>query len=192
MRGLVAVILLSIALVAAAGGCAAEKSTRQFRTIGVPAGWRDGLLPPRAVPEVQAMCDPPRDWAPQPLERTGSHAQQVWLSPTGRTAYGVICFALPLPLGSNLALSGFLREMKRQEGQATLLSRSPGPDGLSFVAEGGKYRVRGTIVTRGRRGWVVYAGTLRHGPVALDELELAVQARDNTAPGLPDPPPPAP
>jgi hypothetical protein len=76
--------------------------------------------------------------------------------------------------------------MRRREGHARLVSKKPLPEGLTFVADGAKYRIRGTIVTRGLRGWVAYAGTLQQEPVEVDELELAVQARDNTAPGLRD------
>ena len=46
-----------------------------------------------------------------------------WLSPSGRTAYGVIYFSLPLPVGHDLTLWGFLDEMRHSEGEATLVSK---------------------------------------------------------------------
>jgi len=75
--------------------------------------------------------------------------------------------------------------MKRSEGEATLLSKNRDGEQLRFVAEGGKYRIRGILLTKGFRGWAVYAGTLRSRAQAVDELALAVQARENTALGLP-------
>jgi hypothetical protein len=64
------------------------------------------------------------------------------------------------------------------------LSKNRDGERLRFVAEGGKYRIRSILLTRGFRGWAVYAGTLRSMAVAVDELALAVQARENTALGL--------
>lgn len=149
-----------------------------------------GLSEPVALADVEAVVVPPAGWRPDPLKASPQHKHQVWISPSGNTAYGVIRFALPLPVGEDAALWGFLREMKRVEGQATLRQkwRDPRTRSLNFVAEGGLYLVRGTIETRGFHGWAVYAGTLRNQPIFEEELELAVRARENTALGLPDPP----
>ena len=139
--------------------------------------------------ELDAWVCPPAGWRAEPIEKTARHTQQVWLSPTGNTAYGVILFSLPLPLGPDVALWGFLGEMKQREGEATLLqkSRDEQKQALRFVVEGGEYRIRGIILTRGWAGWVFYAGTLRNRPIRLDELEQAVQARENTAFGSASP-----
>jgi hypothetical protein len=137
-----------------------------------------------SVPELDATVAPPPGWRPDPMKVSGRHQHQVWISPAGTTAYGVIHFTLPLPVGEEIALHGFLAEMKKSEGEATLLSRNRDGDRLRFVAEGGKYRIRGILVTQGFHGWAVYAGTLRGREVAVDDLELAVQARENTALGL--------
>ena len=182
MRGFLALILASLGLT----GCTMMKAADQFESVTVPAAFQQGVTQPHEVPELEAMCGPPKGWVAQPLERDSKHTQQVWISPSGRTALGVIRFDLPVPATDKIALWGFVQEMKRREGQGKLISKKPLPEGLAFVAEGGKYRIRGTVVTRGLRGWVVYAGTLLQEPVEVDELELAVQARDNTAPGLPD------
>ena len=90
---------------------------------------------------------------------------------------------MPLPLGNAIALAAFLSELRRSEGDARLISKSPLDDRLAFVAEGGRYRVNGIILTRGKAGWALYAGTLRDEPLSLDEISLAVQARDSTISG---------
>ena len=106
-----------------------------------------------------------------------------WLSPTGRTAYGVIHFSLPLPVGHELALWGFLREMRRSEGEAQLLSKGWDANSglMRFVAQGGLYLVRSNLFVTGRQGWVCYAGTLKKEPIEPDELALAEIAREHTA-----------
>jgi hypothetical protein len=98
----------------------------------------------------------------------------------------VIRFSLPLPVGPDLALGGFLREMRNTEGDATLLSRQSDPElpGVRFVAEGGQYVIRTNLLTRGWRGWAIYAGTFRDKPVMPDELKLAEAAREHTVPGV--------
>ena len=94
---------------------------------------------------------------------------------------------MPLPMGNGTALWGFLKEMKRTEGEARLISKQRDPDrkALNFVAEGGHYTVRANILTRGTRGWAIYAGTKRGREVVPDELKVAEQARDHTTPGVP-------
>ena len=135
------------------------------------------------IEQLDAICLPPPGWTLKPSDQTDRYAQRVWVSPTGRTSYGVIRFIMPLPVGNNLALTGFLAEMKRTEGDSHLISKTPLSDGrLAFVAEGGRYHTNGIILTRGTSGWAIYAGTLRSGPLALDEISLAVHARDSTIP----------
>ena len=115
------------------------------------------------------------------------HRHQVWISPGKATAYGVIVFKLPLPVGPSLALWGVLREMRRTEGQANLLDRHDDPvlRGIRFTAEGGRYTIRANLTTDGLRGWLVYAGTLRDHPIDAAELRLAERARDATRVGQP-------
>jgi hypothetical protein len=148
------------------------------------------------MPALRTVSPVPAGWAPDPPEHTAEHDLQTWISPTGRTAYGVIAFHhWLLPLASDrLVLNRFLDTMRQSEGEATLVSvrHDPNLDGLQFVAEGGKYTVRGNLVTRGTRGWVVYAGTLRREPVMPDELKLAERAREQTRLGDPHDAPPAP
>jgi hypothetical protein len=149
-----------------------------------PASYREDLSLPIDLPELDARVVPPRGWKTDLIETTDRHTQSVWISPTGGAAYGVIHFTLPLPVGEEIALRGFLAQMKKSAGEATLLSKNRDGDRLRFVAEGGKYRIRGILLTKGFQGWAVYAGTLRSRALAVDELALAVQARENTALGL--------
>lgn len=135
---------------------------------------------------LDAVVRPPAGWRAEPLKTDARSTHQTWVSPTGQTAYGVIRFSLPLPLGRDIALWGFISEMKRSEGDAALLKKYEDPQSglLRFEAEGGLYRIDGIILTRGFRGWVAYLGLLRDGQILLDELALAVQARENTRFGL--------
>jgi hypothetical protein len=135
------------------------------------------------VIELGIVVHPPLGWTIQRADDTDRYVQRVWVSPSGRTSYGVIRFTLPLPVGEEIALSGFLTQMRQSEGEAHLLSkkRDEAQDRLQFSAEGGRYRLDGLIVTRGFHGWVIYDGVLRNVSPALDEVAMAVQARENTS-----------
>jgi hypothetical protein len=129
---------------------------------------------------------PPLGWTADPIKRSRSHAHQAWLSPTRRTAYGVIRMNLPLPfIGPDVVLPRFIDQMRESEGEAQLLSRHNDSrlPGIRFVAEGGQYRLRANLMTRGFRAWAVYAGTLRAEPEMPGELELAEAAREDTRVG---------
>src|SRR5690606_6947596 len=117
----------------------------------------------------------------------------VWLSPTGRTAYGVIHFALPgiaevFAIPYDWVLKGYLDEMRKDQGEAILLSKERDPDlpGLRFIAEGGLYRTYTNLIVAGSNGWAIYAGVLRGQPVLPDELKLAEHAREQTLIRLPE------
>src|SRR5437016_5888202 len=94
-----------------------------------------GLRPAAPNDDVQAMVTPPIGWTPQPLKFSDRHTHQIWLSPTGDTAFGAIRFKLPLPVGPRLLLSRFLYEMRRVEGASTLISKEDDPElpGIRFV-----------------------------------------------------------
>ena len=143
----------------------------------------DALSDPVGFSDLEAVVIPPAGWLPDPLKRSRNHAHQAWLSPSGSTAYGVIRMNLPLPfIGPDVVLPRFLEQMRQTEGEATLLSRRNDGrlPGIRFVAEGGQYRLRANLVTRGFRAWAVYAGTLRGQPEVPDELQLAEAAREQT------------
>jgi hypothetical protein len=138
------------------------------------------LTPPVYNRVLRAIVTPPLGWVPDPLKQSARHRHQVWVSPTGDTAYGIIYFNLPLPCGDDLALWGFLQEMKKVEGEARLLSKQNDYSGLRFVAEGGLYTIRAKLQVDGFHGWVIYAGTLRSRPVNPPELDIAQKAREST------------
>jgi hypothetical protein len=121
------------------------------------------------------------------METTPQCAQQVWVSPSGKTAYGIIHFGMPFPVAHELLLWFFLNEMRTKEGEATLVEKrfDDALPGLRYVARGGKYTVHSNLLVRGFDGWVVYAGTLTSEPVAENELRLAEQAREQTSVGEP-------
>jgi hypothetical protein len=141
------------------------------------------LSPPTYLTSIDARATPPVGWHADPLKRSPAHAHQVWISPSGHTAYGIIHFTLPVPVGYDLAVWGFLQNMKLREGEATLISKKwdPNLNGLRFVAEGGLYCVRTNLFVNGLTGWAVYAGTLRKEQINSDELLLAEQAREATS-----------
>jgi hypothetical protein len=138
---------------------------------------------PLASSVLEAVVVPPAGWTPDPAKRSRNHAHQAWISPSGRTAYGVIRMNLPLPfIGPDLVLPRFIEEMRNTEGEAKLLSQRDDPRlrGIRFVVEGGQYRLRASLVTRGFRAWAVYAGTLRGQPEVPAELAVAESAREQT------------
>jgi len=139
-------------------------------------------------PTINAQVAPPAGWKLDPYKTSSTHWHAVWIGPSGRTAYGVIYFSLPLPVGYDLTLWGFLKEMKRNEGEATLESRQWDDDlhGVRFVARGGRYVVRTNLLLRGFHGWACYAGTLRNEAIVLEELSQAEAAREQTKFGRPE------
>ncbi|MCS7034024.1 MAG: hypothetical protein NZ561_08520 [Phycisphaerae bacterium] len=138
---------------------------------------------------LNARVSPPSGWLEQekPSDRPNVR-HVVWISPSGRTAFGVLRFRLPLPLPHEPLLWVFLHEMKRNEGEATILSKAwdRALPGLRFEVEGGKYRLRTSFRIRGLEGWMVYAGTLRNQPVDSTELHQAESAREATKFGAAD------
>ena len=146
-----------------------------------------GLLPAAPNEDVQAMVTPPAGWIPQPLKFSDRHTHQIWLSPTGDTAFGAIRFKLPWPIGPRLLMGRFLAEMKRVEQSATLISKEDDPElpGIRFVAESSIHRVRVNLMTHGFRGWAFYAGTIVGKPENAPELQLAERAREASSAGLP-------
>lgn len=151
------------------------------------------LESPQVVESVHAVARPPIGWTREPLKTSDKHRHQVWLSPSGKTAYGIIYFAMPgiadvLPIPMNWVLDGFLDAMRDDQGEAELLSRQDDPDlpGIRFVAEGGLYTTYTNLITAGRHGWAIYVGTLRSQPDAPDEMDLAEQAREQTRVRIPE------
>jgi hypothetical protein len=178
-------ILLSVGPLALTG--CANQPRNGGAAITRPAGLPPtrGLSDPAYLEAVSATVVPPLGWRPDPLETQSRHTHQVWISPSGSTAYGVIRFSLPIPVGYDPVLWYFMREMRRSEGEAVLIGKQWDPNlrGMRFVAQGGKYTVRPNLFVRGFSGWVIYAGTLTGRPVNTGELELAERARERTMTG---------
>jgi hypothetical protein len=179
---------LLLAATVLATGCAASRQSSLGTpvTLDTAAEIRD-FTPPKPVEAVQATCVVPAGWKAEPLKKSGQHTHQVWLSPSGNTAYGVIHFSLPLPVGADLVLPFYLKAMKKTEGEAILESKKRDPElpGIRFVAEGGRYRTYTNLITDGFEGWAIYAGTLRDQEIQPAELDLATRAREHTRVGLP-------
>jgi hypothetical protein len=144
-----------------------------------------GLQPRAYFADLKAVVAPPLGWTVGKREDATAEGHRVWVSPTGKTAYGVIHFSLPLPVGYEPVLWVFIREMRRSEGEAILISRQwdSNHNLLRFVARGGLYTVRTSLFVRGFSGWAVYAGTLTRDPVVPEELTLAERARELTLVG---------
>ena len=158
------------------GGCAQQSRSASTQPIA------DAGFVRQYVESVAARAVVPAGWHADPLKSSATHKHQVWISPSGHTAYGIIHFMLPLPVGHELALLGFLQNMKRTEGEATLISKTWDPNlyALRFVVVGGLYTVRTNLFVRGLEGWAIYAGTLRKEKIESDELAQAERAREFT------------
>jgi hypothetical protein len=180
-------VFLAILLVAFIGCQCKPPPPRRPTTTDILLAVASGLTPPVTDEILKSTVTPPAGWKPDPLKASDKHRHRVWLSPTGDTAYGVIYFDLPLPVGVDLALWGFLKQMKSTQGEANLLFRRNDNTlpGLRFVAEGGPYTIRCKLQVDGFHGWVVYAGTLRSRPVNVKELRTAEFAREQTRVDLP-------
>lgn len=177
----------ALALVALVLGC---QSSRPIVPVTQPATVPAvaGLNPPMANRAVDAWCAPPVGWKLDQTKADFRHTHQIWKSPSGSTAYGVIEMYLPLPVGPDWVLSGFIDNMRKKEGSAELLSKQADPTlpGTRFVAEGGLYKIRVNLIVQGWRAWAVYAGSLRDKAINQQELMLAEAARDHTHVVLPD------
>jgi hypothetical protein len=170
-------LLISLALT----GCSHQSRNLSARS---PLS-TDGLSQPAFIDTVDAIAVPPIGWTRDSLRKSARHTHEVWIAPSGSTCYGVMHFALPFPVGADLALWGFMREMQKKQGEANLISseKDSSLPGMRFVAAGGKYLVRVNLLTKGWEGWAVYAGTLRDLPINQNELDLAQRAREYTVTG---------
>src|SRR5258707_193625 len=93
MRLIPACLCLTL-LAGVSGGCQskyAQIPTYQPSTQPLSA---NGLTDPVPVTSVDAVVAPPVGWKPDELKSSEQHTHQVWLSPTGKTAYGIIHFGL--------------------------------------------------------------------------------------------------
>jgi hypothetical protein len=175
-------IWLTIAL-AAAGCCGSPPVPDRVATATqIETAVTRGLTAPVPDDSLKAVVVPPVGWKPEPPKVNEKHRHQIWLSPSGNTAYGVIYFKLPLPVGLNITLDGFMKQMKDTEGEGTLIERKDDDQlpGIRFTAAGGEYLIQAFLVVDGFHGWVVYAGTKQKFPTNEAELRTAIDARDQT------------
>jgi hypothetical protein len=174
-------------VVIASGGCHSHAAPSDLQPAAQPACNKDvaGLMPLELRKDLEALVDPPIGWRPDEIKQNTRHVHQVWLSPSGNTAYGVIMMKLPWPVGPDLLLWAFLDSMKQTEGQAQVIARQKDNSlpGYRLVLDGSHYRIRCTLIVHDWRAWAVYAGTVRSAPILEDELELAEKARDDTKVG---------
>src|SRR5437763_788316 len=62
-----------------------------------------GLSDPIPFPSVNAIVAPPIGWVADTVDSDNRYTHQVWRSPSGSSAYGVIHFGIPfLPLPASL------------------------------------------------------------------------------------------
>lgn len=180
-------LFTAMAVLAAAGGCQSHPvAATQPLASTQPADPLAGLTPAVAVDSVRAHCDPPLGWAPEPLKSDDRHTDQVWLSPSHKTAYGVIHFTMPVPWApDDVLMQNFLDDMKKQEGSAQLITQTTNATlgVVQFLAVGGEYTVRTNMFKGFFEGWFVYAATDTSETVVPDELEIAERARDHTKVG---------
>lgn len=164
-------------------GCHPPRRAAMPATQAARLAQASGLSVPTKLDAVNAVVVPPLGWTAEPLKSSEKHKHQIWLSPSRNTAYGVIFFTLPWPVGPDLALWGFLKQMKKTEGEATLINKQEDEQlpGMRFTAQGGLYLVRTNLIVEGFNGWAIYAGTVRGKPVDEGELIVAEHAREQTA-----------
>jgi hypothetical protein len=152
--------------------------------LAMPTTLPAGVDKAKFFAELDASPFVPTGWLVQPLKKKSNSTHTTWVSPTGRTAYGVIYFRLPLPVGAELAFRyGFLPAMRQAEGEAKVLEQKwdAASRSLRFVVEGGQYKLRSIMVVRGLSGWTYYAGTLRSQPEDHVELKIAEDAKELSA-----------
>lgn len=181
-------LLLAVAVVFLSASVGCQSSRPPAPVLPSASAQTDpDLVPAHPLPSVRAIVTPPAGWTAQPLKTGSRHVHQLWISPSGRTAFGVIHFTLPLPVSANFVLPFYIAAWKRDQGEATLLRKENDGSlpGVRFVAEGGLYKQWANLIVSGRQGWSVYAGALRSQPVSEEELDLAGRAREETRVGLP-------
>jgi hypothetical protein len=145
-----------------------------------------GLADAQGVEAVHAVVKPPVGWQLEPVKETDGSVHYTWKSPTGNTAFGVIHFGMPLPVPTWVVYPNIIQKMKEHEGEANVIEgplKDESLPGMRFTVESGDYRMRTNLITKGFRGWMIYAGTMRDRTEDPAELELAEKSRDKTQVG---------
>jgi hypothetical protein len=160
-------------------GCSHDHASPHPRPVA-PA--ESQLSKPVAMRELDAEVVAPSGWCVQATGSDSEHTHATWSSPTGDTIYGVVWIHLPLPVGPNLVLWGFLQHLRQVDKVGNLVSKEDASDlpGVRCVADGSHYRLHVNLIVRGWQAWAIFAGTMQSRPVNLPELELAKRACDCT------------
>lgn len=147
--------------------------------ITVPATQRSDLL---AFNTFSIYGNPPAGWRKKANTADPRAEHIVWTSPSGNTAFGVIFFHLPWPIGHDLTFRyGVLPEARRREGTAEVLDKhwDPEIEGLRFTIRTPRYTAETKMFVRGTRGWAAYSGFQTTRPVNQEELDQAIHARED-------------
>jgi hypothetical protein len=155
------------------------------RSTPKPPASQPALAPNQVrLEKLDLVVTPPAGWQ-RDADKVGDRSTTVvYVSPTGQTAFGVIAFKLPFPVGHDWALWGFLQNMKKSEGRADLVEKKwdESMSALRFIAEGGRFKVRTNLFVRGTQGWAAFAGTKAGEAENPAELKEAETARDEVRP----------
>lgn len=175
--------MVFLALVIASSGCA-KKYKRPPRTPGTATAASATSPATRPVLEFEkffAEIDPPADWRYEVTSLSDRHEHVTWIGPGNNTACGILYFRLPWPVGTELAFRyGFLEEMRRKEGVATVLFKQwdDEKECLRFTVDSKQFHTEGNFFVRGWEGWMIYAGTRLGEPVNEAEFETARRVRE--------------
>ena len=184
-RGAAALLLAATATFGS--GCAGRTNKDYQPALTQPTTAVSVIAEPTWNESVRSECRPPVGWSHKPAEAQSGSQHELWISPTGATAYGVIVVKHWLmALASNeKILAEFLKNMKASDGKAELVEKTADPElggigGIRFVAIGQKYTLHANLMSSGNRVWIVYAGTANAMPINPAEYEIAKTARQLT------------
>jgi hypothetical protein len=168
--------------IAVTSGCA-KKYKRPPKPVEVAdaAGVVPSPAPIREFNQFYAEIDPPPGWRFELTSESERHEHVTWISPGNNTAFGIVYFRMPLPVGHELAFKyGFLAEMRRKEGRAEVLEKrwDQEMEGLRFTVESRFFHVEAKFFVRGMEGWAIYAGSRLGYPVDEEEFETAQRVRE--------------
>lgn len=149
-----------------------------------------GLDSAKQFEDLEIAIAAPRRWEALPPKQNPLYIHQQWRSPSGHTGVGVLCAHLPLPLSTSTVVWLAKQEYAKKGKDGNLLGEWTDSLGRSwFEAEDGKYHVRGYVVTRGFRAWIVYFGYRTKYPPDLAEISIAARSAETVVPGATAPPP---
>lgn len=180
------ILTLCFAGLMVVGGCQNKYKDIPAYTPSTQPLTTTGLADAEGIQAVNAVVKPPIGWELEPAKEQDGSVHYVWKSPTGKTAYGVIYFGMPLPVPTWMVYPNIIQKMKEHEGEANVINGPLKDDnlpGMRFTVDTGDYRMRTNLITKGFSGWMVYAGSLRNGDEVPAELELAEKSRDQTKVG---------